>query len=81
MSDILYQKQSQLERLAAERSAQHLAWEQQLALVRDDAEKVKRCAYPSTINANPERYSIHCLIETLCKGVSALRRTSPEELD
>lgn len=42
MSDLLYQKQSQLEKMAAERSAQHMAWEQQLAIARDDAEKSRR---------------------------------------
>ena len=42
MSDLLYQKQSQLEKMAAERSAQHLAWEQQLTLAKDDAEKSRR---------------------------------------
>ena len=42
MSDLLYQKQSQLEKMAADRSAQHMAWEQQLKQAREEAETSRR---------------------------------------
>ena len=42
VTDLLYQKQSQIEKMAAERSARQMAWERDLASVREDAERVKR---------------------------------------
>lgn len=42
VTELLYEKQSLLEKMAAERSAQQLAWEQQMASVRDDAERARR---------------------------------------
>jgi len=44
----LYTKQTQLERMAAEKAAQQLAHERQMAHAKDDAERVKR-------------YSCHCV--------------------
>lgn len=44
VTELLYVKQTQLERLAAEKAAQQLAHEHQLAQARDDAERVKRWA-------------------------------------
>lgn len=49
MTELLYEKQSLLERMAAERSAQQLAWEQQLSGLRDDAERVKRYQHLQTV--------------------------------
>lgn len=45
VTELLYTKQTQLERLAAEKAAQQLAHERQLSQVRDDAERVKRYAF------------------------------------
>lgn len=45
VTELLYTKQTQLERLAAEKAAQQLAHERQLSQARDDAERVKRCAF------------------------------------
>ena len=42
VTDLLYQKQSQIEKMVAERSARQMAWERELASVREDAERVKR---------------------------------------
>lgn len=51
MSDLLYQKQSQLEKMAAERSAQHMAYEQQLALARDETDSRR---YLSFLRCHPK---------------------------
>ncbi|KAL3143881.1 hypothetical protein ABBQ32_003696 [Trebouxia sp. C0010 RCD-2024] len=42
VTELLYTKQTQLERMAAEKAAQQLAHEHQLTQARDDAERVKR---------------------------------------
>lgn len=42
VTELLYTKQTQLERLAAEKAAQQLAHERQIAHAKDDAERVKR---------------------------------------
>ena len=44
MTELLYTKQTQLERMAAEKATQQLAHERQIAQAKDDAERVKRCA-------------------------------------
>ena len=44
MTELLYTKQTHLERMAAEKAAQQLAHERQLAQAKDDAERVKRWA-------------------------------------
>ena len=43
VTELLYTKQTQLERMAAEKAAQQLAHERQVAQAKDDAERVKRC--------------------------------------
>ena len=43
VTELLYTKQTQLERLAAEKAAQQLTHERQLSQAKDDAERVKRC--------------------------------------
>ncbi|KAL0037207.1 hypothetical protein WJX79_006059 [Trebouxia sp. C0005] len=42
VTELLYTKQTQLERMAAEKAAQQLAHERQMAHAKDDAERVKR---------------------------------------
>ncbi len=42
VTDLLYQKQSQLERVMAERAAQQMTWERELATARDSAERTQR---------------------------------------
>ena len=42
VTDLLYQKQSQIERVTAERSAQQMAWERELATARDSADRTQR---------------------------------------
>lgn len=44
VTELLYTKQTQLERLAAEKAAQQLTHERQLSQAKDDAERVKRWA-------------------------------------
>lgn len=44
VTDLLYQKQSQVERVTAERAAQQMAWERELAAARDTAERTQRSA-------------------------------------
>lgn len=43
VTELLYTKQTQLERMAAEKAAQQLAHERQIAQAKDDVERVKRC--------------------------------------
>lgn len=43
VTELLYTKQTQLERMAAEKAAQQLAHEREVAHAKDDAERVKRC--------------------------------------
>ena len=45
VTELLYIKQTQLERMAAEKAAQKLAHEHQLFQARDDAERIKRFAF------------------------------------
>jgi len=42
VTELLYTKQTQLERMAAEKAAQQLAHEREVAHAKDDAERVKR---------------------------------------
>ena len=42
VTELLYTKQTQLERMAAEKAAQQLAHEREIVLAKDDAERVKR---------------------------------------
>ena len=44
VTELLYTKQTQLERMAGEKAAQQLAHERQIAQAKDDAERVKRSA-------------------------------------
>ena len=44
VTELLYTKETQLERMAAEKATQQLAHERQIAQAKDDAERVKRCA-------------------------------------
>ena len=43
MTELLFQKQTQLERLAAEKAAQQLSLERELDAAREQAERVNRC--------------------------------------
>ena len=42
VTELLYTKQTQLERMAAEKAAQQLAHEREVAHAKDDAERVKK---------------------------------------
>ncbi len=44
MTELLYLKQTQLERMAAEKAAQQMALERALAVAREEAARVQRCA-------------------------------------
>ena len=44
VSELLYLKQTQLERLAGEKAAQQLALERELAIARDEAQRAHRYA-------------------------------------
>lgn len=52
VTELLYLKQTQLERLAAEKAAQQLSLERELAAVREQAERVNRC-HSSTLSVTP----------------------------
>eukprot|EP00884_Botryococcus_braunii_P015895 jgi/Botrbrau1/298/Bobra.0022s0264.1 len=52
VTDLLYLKQTQLEKLAADKAAQQLALERELALAREEAERVKRRAKNDRATAN-----------------------------
>lgn len=43
VTELLYLKQTQLEKMAADKAAQQLALEREVALARDEAERVRRC--------------------------------------
>ena len=58
VTDLLYEKQSLLERLSAERSAQQLSFEQQLGSLRTDAEKGKRYIFQQDLFLT---YILQCL--------------------
>ncbi len=47
VTELLFQKQTQLEWLAAEKAAQQLSQERELDAAREQAERVNRC-HPST---------------------------------
>jgi hypothetical protein len=44
VTELLYLKQTQLERMAAEKAAQQMALERALAVAREEAARVQRCA-------------------------------------
>ena len=46
MTDLLYQKHTQLERMAAEKAAQRLTMEREIATAREYAERNHRSAHP-----------------------------------
>lgn len=52
VTELLYLKQTQLERLAAEKAAQQLSLERELAAAREQAERVNRC-HSSTLSVTP----------------------------
>lgn len=43
MTELLYLKQTQLERMAAEKAAQQMALERELSVAREEAARVQRC--------------------------------------
>lgn len=43
VTELLYLKQTQLEKMAADKAAHQLALERELAIARDEAERVRRC--------------------------------------
>ena len=61
VTELLYTKQTQLERMAGEKAAQQLAHERQIAQAKDDAERVKRFAS----NAVLPHEMVHAIHDTL----------------
>lgn len=52
VTELLYTKQTQLERMAAEKAAQQLAHEREVAHAKDDAERVKRQDHAFIVTCN-----------------------------
>ena len=46
VTELLYLKQTQLERMAAEKAAQQMALERELSVAREEAARVQRCGAP-----------------------------------
>ncbi len=74
VTELLYLKQTQLERMAAEKAAQQMALERELTVAREEAARVQRCSPPASSHVYNKETRTHAILEMVVSYMQRVTR-------